>query len=1036
MSGWGTPQDSGDGWRADSAGGDEVTGSRPASRPAANEAANVPASTGFSTPSPAAGSGQEASGWGASPAIASANGWGAQAAPPPQSTTAGGFALQGNNGGPPTPQGGPSNPGATPAPSGWGPPQDRPPSSGWGAPAPAAFPQQAPGTTPSPHDSHGGPSADASNKWGAQPEPAAGPGTGWGGSTGQNVGWGGPTVASSRPDGSDTSRSGGPGTPGGPPPQQASPEGWSSQPSPTSMPRSQPIAPTMPPAQTVVPTGWATHPQSSSVPVSVSASAPPPTQPQGAGSGWGQATAQASWGQAGRGQGDGGPPTGQGPPSGAPPQGGGGWGSPHPTQSSQQGGVTPAGWEQAPGGASSGYPQGGGGWPQAPPDLGRDSHVGNAGAGAAPVPPQAVAGWGAPAPQSGGANYGGGGSWGASNPTSNAGGPGGWGSNQQNAPPASGGPPMGPSTGGWGDGGNMGRGAGPHAGGGPPDASAGRAGWGLPGSQGQGSGWGAPGASGPGGNTYGGGAVGPAVVEILVGVGREPGHIARECPTGGGGRGHGGGGGGAWGGGGPEGGMDRPDYTWARKDPDANPFQRSEDVLQATLFAPTTGGINFDLYDEIIPEVVGVNVPPPINMFSDLAASLPGSVNANIERLKYKKPTPVQRHALPIALAGRDVMACAQTGSGKTAAYMIPIVCGILNKGGTKRAAGKGLPSAVILAPTRELAIQIHEEAMKFAYNTGLRACIAYGGADTRTQIRELERGCDILVATPGRLSDILEREKADLSLVQYLVLDEADRMLDMGFEPQVRHIVDGTDMPPPGKKHTFMCSATFPDEIVRMAEEFMDKDFIFIKVGRVGSSVDLIEQHVEWVEDNDKRFKVVELLTQHAGSTLVFMQRKADCDKMVHFLSKNNGGPGAVALHGDRDQQQREAALADFRKGKVRVLVATDVAARGLDIPHVAHVINYDLPNNIDDYVHRIGRTGRAGKHGRATAFFNSNDAGLAEGLALLLTENKQPVPGGIQTEPESPWFASIAPDHPCLLSLCFCRIYSGAHRLCVLIG
>ncbi|CAD7699457.1 unnamed protein product [Ostreobium quekettii] len=339
-------------------------------------------------------------------------------------------------------------------------------------------------------------------------------------------------------------------------------------------------------------------------------------------------------------------------------------------------------------------------------------------------------------------------------------------------------------------------------------------------------------------------------------------------------------------------------------------------------------------------------------------------------------------------------MACAQTGSGKTAAFCFPIIANILRGGvdsvGRSR---KAVPLALILSPTRELSSQIYEEARKFTFQTGIRPVVIYGGAPVQQQLRELERGCDMLVATPGRLSDLIERGRVSLGRVHYLALDEADRMLDMGFEPQIRRIVEGEGMPPTGQRQTLMFSATFPKEIQRLASDFL-YDYIFLTVGRVGSSTDLIVQHVEMVEQADKRHVLLDLVKEVEGLTLVFVETKRGADALEDFLVRQ--GLHATSIHGDRSQMERERALATFRSGKTPVMVATDVAARGLDIPHVKHVINFDLPNDIDDYVHRIGRTGRAGKKGLATALYApEKDGQIARGLVDLLSETNQEVPG-----------------------------------------
>ncbi|CAH9082880.1 unnamed protein product [Cuscuta epithymum] len=428
---------------------------------------------------------------------------------------------------------------------------------------------------------------------------------------------------------------------------------------------------------------------------------------------------------------------------------------------------------------------------------------------------------------------------------------------------------------------------------------------------------------------------------------------------------------------------------------EVNPFGDEE---EKPLDEHENSGINFDAYEDIPVETSGENVPPPVNTFSEI--DLGEALNNNIRRCKYVKPTPVQRYAIPISLSGRDLMACAQTGSGKTAAFCFPIISGIM-KGQFPRPPYPRLafPLALILSPTRELACQIHEEARKFAYQTGVKVVVVYGGAPMNQQLRELERGVHILVATPGRLVDLLERARVSLEMIRYLALDEADRMLDMGFEPQIRKIVQQTSMPPPGLRQTMLFSATFPKEIQRLAADFLS-DYIFLAVGRVGSSTDLIVQRVEYVQECDKRSHLMDLIhaqteTNANGKqalTLVFVETKKGADSLEHWLYMN--GFPATSIHGDRTQQERESALRSFKSGKTPILVATDVAARGLDIPDVAHVINFDLPNDIDDYVHRIGRTGRAGKTGLATAFFNENNSSMARALAELMQESNQEVP------------------------------------------
>ncbi|GMI88600.1 hypothetical protein HRI_002529300 [Hibiscus trionum] len=421
---------------------------------------------------------------------------------------------------------------------------------------------------------------------------------------------------------------------------------------------------------------------------------------------------------------------------------------------------------------------------------------------------------------------------------------------------------------------------------------------------------------------------------------------------------------------------------------------------------------NLDAYEDIPVQVSGDNIPPPVKTFAEI--DLGDCLKQNIRRCNYIKPTPIQRHAISIAVAGRDLMACAQTGSGKTAAFCFPIICGVLKHPLTvarRGGGGSGLacPFALILAPTRELSCQIYEEAKKFAYMTGVQIAVAYGGTPIYQQLRRLEKGVDILVATPGRLVDMVERAKVSLGMIKYLALDEADRMLDMGFEPQIRKIVEQMDMPPPGTRQTMLFSATFPDEIQRLASDFLS-DYVFLAVGRVGSSTDLIVQKVELVQEMDKRNHLLDLLhsqrsnaTPHSKHflTLVFVETKKGANELERWLSRN--GFPAIAMHGDKVQMEREQALRSFKSGATPILVATDVASRGLDIPHVAHVINFDMPKNIDDYVHRIGRTGRAGKCGLATAFFSDKNLPLAKSLTELMKESKQEVPSWLSQHAEN---------------------------------
>eukprot|EP01080_Neovahlkampfia_damariscottae_P007110 gene7110-11273_t len=409
-------------------------------------------------------------------------------------------------------------------------------------------------------------------------------------------------------------------------------------------------------------------------------------------------------------------------------------------------------------------------------------------------------------------------------------------------------------------------------------------------------------------------------------------------------------------------------------------------------------GINFDKYNDIPVEVSGEDCPEPLETFEK--CDLHDKVAQNVKRANYSTPTPIQKFSIPSILGGRDLMACAQTGSGKTAAFLLPSINSILLNG-TSKSPKQFLtyPSTVIMTPTRELAIQIYDEAKKFAFKTGLIPQVVYGGDPIKEQMRELNKGCDILVATPGRLIDLLERGKVSLGGCKFLILDEADRMLDMGFEPQIRQIVEKEDLPKIGERQTLMFSATFPKEIQQLASDFLD-NYIFLTVGTVGSASSFIVQKVEFVEENDKKEVLLGLLKKAQDKTLVFVETKRAADELEYFLYKQ--GLKADSIHGDRTQQERVQSLNAFKTGEVNVLVATSVAARGLDINDVGHVINYDLPSAIDDYVHRIGRTGRKGNNGLATSFYNDKNKNIMKDLCKLLDQAEQEIPSWLSKELE----------------------------------
>ncbi|XP_068079542.1 DEAD-box helicase 3 X-linked a isoform X29 [Danio rerio] len=452
----------------------------------------------------------------------------------------------------------------------------------------------------------------------------------------------------------------------------------------------------------------------------------------------------------------------------------------------------------------------------------------------------------------------------------------------------------------------------------------------------------------------------------------------------------------------------RDEEDWSKPMP---PNER----LEHELFSASNTGINFEKYDDIPVEATGTNSPGHIESFHDV--DMGEIIMGNITLSRYTRPTPVQKYAIPIIKTKRDLMACAQTGSGKTAAFLLPVLSQIYSEGpgealqatkastqeNGKYVRRKQYPISLVLAPTRELALQIYDEARKFAYRSRVRPCVVYGGADIGQQIRDLERGCHLLVATPGRLVDMMERGKIGLDYCKYLVLDEADRMLDMGFEPQIRRIVEQDTMPPKGSRQTMMFSATFPKEIQILARDFLE-EYIFLAVGRVGSTSENITQKVVWVEENDKRSFLLDLLnaTGKDSLTLVFVETKKGADALEDFLYRE--GYACTSIHGDRSQRDREEALHQFRSGRCPIMVATAVAARGLDISNVKHVINFDLPSDIEEYVHRIGRTGRVGNLGLATSFYNDKNSNITKDLLDILVEAKQEVPS---------WLENLAYEH-----------------------
>ncbi|XP_015781161.1 ATP-dependent RNA helicase dbp2 [Tetranychus urticae] len=383
----------------------------------------------------------------------------------------------------------------------------------------------------------------------------------------------------------------------------------------------------------------------------------------------------------------------------------------------------------------------------------------------------------------------------------------------------------------------------------------------------------------------------------------------------------------------------------------------------------------------------GSNVPPPIMEFTDYP--WPKSISAGFSRQGYDKPTPIQAQGWPIALAGRDMVGIAQTGSGKTMSYIIPAFIHIDSQLNERRDYG---PMALVLAPTRELAQQIQEVVNHFQTRFG-NVCV-FGGASKGPQIKEITRNRPMLViATPGRLNDFIESGIISLANISYLVLDEADRMLDMGFEPQIRKIIATITM---AKRQTLMWSATWPKEVRTLAEEFL-QDYIQINVGALQLHANHnITQIVEVCGDMEKKEKLFSLLTEivkenSENKIIVFAETKRKVDDLTKQLRYSNWP--AMCIHGDKSQSERDWVLKEFRSGKAPILVATDVAARGLDVEDIKYVINFDYPNSSEDYVHRIGRTGRKNKKGTAYTFFTKGNSKQANDLINVLKEANQTV-------------------------------------------
>src|SRR5262245_34790099 len=353
------------------------------------------------------------------------------------------------------------------------------------------------------------------------------------------------------------------------------------------------------------------------------------------------------------------------------------------------------------------------------------------------------------------------------------------------------------------------------------------------------------------------------------------------------------------------------------------------------------------------------------------------SLSVPLAQLGYRTPTPIQSHAIPVVLAGSDVLARAQTGTGKTAAFGLPMIDRLVasRSGGARR-----IPRGLVLVPTRELAAQVHRALATYAAPTSLRFTAIFGGVGMGAQIQSLKHGADVVVATPGRLVDHMQRRTIDLSAIEILTLDEADRMLDLGFQPALRRIIASLPRP----RQTLLFSATLSEDVVRLSAEFT-RDATRVDVSGEQVVAPAVTHHVHTVPAEHKHALLTHVLTQEGASqALVFCKTRRGSDRVGEHLER--AGIKAAVIHGHKSQGARTRALGDFKTGRVNVLVATDIAARGLDIAQLPLVINYDLPLVAEDYIHRVGRTGRAGHRGRAVSLVSASESRLLRDIQRLL--------------------------------------------------
>jgi len=387
-----------------------------------------------------------------------------------------------------------------------------------------------------------------------------------------------------------------------------------------------------------------------------------------------------------------------------------------------------------------------------------------------------------------------------------------------------------------------------------------------------------------------------------------------------------------------------------------------------------------------------------MNSFSELGLREP--LLRAVREQGYETPTPVQMESIPHVLAGRDVLGCAQTGTGKTAAFALPLLDRLAAEP-TPEGSRWRAPRALIISPTRELAAQIAEDVRAYGRHLPLVSTVIFGGVSQVPQVSALRRGVDILIATPGRLLDLYTQRQVRLDAVSVLVLDEADRMLDMGFLPDVRRIVATLT----SRRQTLLFSATMPTEIAGLAGQLL-RDPVHVAVTPPASTVAKVRQSVLQVEKEDKLALLAHLLDDPSfGRVLVFTRTKHGADRVCTKLQRQN--VSSAAIHGNKSQNARQRALADFRRGAVRVLVASDIAARGLDIDDVTHVVNFDVPNEPETYVHRIGRTGRAGADGDALTLCSADERGFLRAIEKVVRSS-------IAVHRDHPFHVEIAAPRP----------------------